>query len=198
MGRDMADDGCSAHPTMTTAETPRSPTRAEIGRDAIWRRIVRHTIRRRIVRHATTIPHVVPSDGRYRTRRSRRDAIRRRAIRHATGLTARDPARNDTAHDNHLVSGNARNMPGICPEYARNMFGLCSVIPDDVWLLGLSGDRVTGCGRPNAGPQVRRWHVCRSRRVTARDSFIKRARLRAAPAASPAGHVGPHRHQVYY
>ncbi len=43
---------------------------------------------------------------------------------------------------------------------------------------------------PNDGPQVRRWQRWRSRRATARDGVIKRARFQAAPAASPAGRVG--------
>jgi len=30
------------------------------------------------------------------------------------------------------------------PKYARNMPGICLMMPDDVWLPGLSGDRVTG------------------------------------------------------
>jgi len=47
------------------------------------------------------------------------------------------PATGDTARDDHLV-------PEICPEYVRNMPGICLMMPDDVWLPGLSGDRVTG------------------------------------------------------
>jgi len=46
------------------------------------------------------------------------------------------PATGDTARDDHLV-------PEICPEYVRNMPGICLMMPDDVSLLGLSGDRVT-------------------------------------------------------
>jgi len=44
--------------------------------------------------------------------------------------------------------------------------------------------------RPNAEPQVRRWRVCEARRATAQNAQEKRARFGAAPAASPAGHVG--------
>jgi hypothetical protein len=71
------------------------------------------------------------------------------------------------------------------------MPGRCSVIPGDVSLPRLSGTGVTGFERPNAGPQVRRWQLWRTRRATARDAHEKRARFGAAPAASPAGHVGP-------
>ncbi len=35
------------------------------------------------------------------------------------------------------------------PGNARNKFGISSIIPDDVSLPGLSGDRFTGCERPN-------------------------------------------------
>ena len=38
------------------------------------------------------------------------------------------------------------------PGNARNKFGISSIIPDDVSLPGLSGDRFTGCERPNASP----------------------------------------------
>jgi len=44
--------------------------------------------------------------------------------------------------------------------------------------------------RPNAGPQVRRWQVCKSARMTTQNAHEKRAKCGAAPAASPAGHVG--------
>ena len=74
---------------------------------------------------------------------TRRDAIRRRAIR--------DAIRRRTIRHTTIIS--CPEMPGN----ARNMFGLCSVIPDDVGLLGLSGDRVPGCERPNACFQRRRW-----------------------------------------
>jgi len=70
------------------------------------------------------------------------------------------------------------------------MPGRCSVIPGDVWLTRLSGNRITGCERPNAGPQARRWQVCRSAQLMARDTHEKRAGFGAAPAASLAGHVG--------
>ena len=129
LGRGMAGDGRSARPTVNTAETQRSPIRAGTRRDPATDRtardpatddqVVPHAIRRRTIRHTTTLLDAVSGDGRYRTRRAGSHAIRRRAIRHATGLTARDPARDDTAHDDHLVSGNARKcpeMPGICPE----------------------------------------------------------------------------------
>ena len=161
----MAGDGRSARPTVNTAETQRSPIRVGTRRIPATGRTARdpatddtarddpsrRRIRRRAIPHTTTLLDAVSGDGRYGTRRAGSHAIRRRAIRHATGLTARDPARDDTAHDDHLVSGNARKCPDM-PGYARNMFGRCSVIPDDVWLLGLSGDRVTGCERPNDPP----------------------------------------------
>jgi hypothetical protein len=69
-----------------------------------------------------------------------RRRVRRPAIPHAT----------------HLVSDDARicpDMPGMCSEYTR----LCLMMPDDVLLPGLSGDRIMGCERPNAGRQVCRW-----------------------------------------
>ena len=117
MGRDMADDGRSAHPTMTTAETPRSPTRAEIGRDAIGRRIVRHAIRRRTIRHATPIPDAVTDE--------------------------RDPSPDDTARDAHPRRRDRRQTIRhatilSCPEYARicpDMPGYARICPDDVRLF---------------------------------------------------------------
>ena len=121
LGRGMADDGRAARPTVGTAGTPRSPTRAGTRRDAIRRRAIRHAIRRRAIRHATTfpqrraIPHTTGHTG-------RRD--RRRTIRHATILSYRE------------MPGNARK----CPEYVRNMFGICSDIPGDVSLPSLSGN----------------------------------------------------------
>jgi len=56
---------------------------------------------------------------------------------HGKDVTRRDPATGDTARDDHLV-------PEICPKYVRNMPGICLMMPDDVSLPGLSGDRVTG------------------------------------------------------
>ena len=125
----------------------------ERGRDVIGRWIVPHAIRRktiphatiihsqrrarrRTIRHATPIPHVVPSDGRYGTRRARRDGVpgdRRYGTRRSSRVR-RCP-----------------EMPGyarLCPV----MPGRCSVIPGDVSLPGLSGDCFTGCERPNASP----------------------------------------------
>jgi len=68
-------------------------------------------------------------------------------------------------------------MPGIGPEMpgnARNKFGISSIIPDDVSLPGLSGDRFTGCERPNDPRQVRRWQAWRLVRLTAQDGYGKR------------------------
>ena len=129
-------------------------------------------------RYGTRRPFPTPS-GIARDTPSRRRA-RHRAIPHATSLIARDQATGHSRSDGHdgMRSGDGRygtrrssrvrrcpEMPGIGPEMpgnARNMFGISSIIPDDVSLPGLSGDRFTGCERPNAGPQLRRWQVCRS------------------------------------
>ena len=116
-------------------------------------------IRRRTIRHATPIRDAVSGDGRYGTRRS---------------FPMPYPATDDTAHDNHPRRSDrrpalrhamiisypkyARNMPGICPD----MPGICPDMLDDVSLPEPSGSRIMGCERPNAGPQLRRWQVCRS------------------------------------
>jgi hypothetical protein len=126
LGRDMADDETSGCPTVNTAGTPRSPTRAWTHRDVIGRRTLRHAIRRRTIRHATTILDAVSGD---------------RAIRHTTEPTARDPAPGDTAATGHtgrcdrrqtirhatILScpnrpGNVRNIFGRCPDRP----GICS------------------------------------------------------------------------
>jgi len=86
-------------------------------------------------------------------------------------------------------------MPGyarICPD----MPGRCSVIPGDVWLTRLSGNRITGCERPNAWLQLRRWQPCEARHATARDAPEKRTRFEAAPAASVASPVGRHEENI--
>ena len=70
------------------------------------------------------------------------------------------------------------------------MFGYSRTMPDDVSLPGPSGTCFRGCERPNAGRQVRRWQPSEARRTTARHTHEKRARFEAAPAASPARHVG--------
>jgi len=125
----MADDEHPARPTVNTAGTYRSPTRAGTRRDAIRRRALRHAIRRRALRHATTIPHAVPSrtrsgDGRYGTRRPFSTPCP------AMGDTARDDhprlcARrpNHTARDDHFLPGDARWCP-VMPGYVR----LCPVV----------------------------------------------------------------------
>ena len=138
LGRDMADDGRSDYQTVGTAET----CGRQNGRD------IRHAIRRRALRHATTIPDAVSGDRRYRTRRAQRDAIRRRGHPAATGLMRRRDRRRIIRHA-MIIS--CPNMPGyarICPD----MPGRCSVIPGDVWLTRLSGNRITGCERPNGSP----------------------------------------------
>jgi hypothetical protein len=134
----------------------RSPTRAGTRRDAIRRRAIRHAIRRRTIPHATDpTAHDPATDDTARDDHSRR-RVRRPAIRHATSPTARDPATGYPAATGHtgrhdwrqVISHTliisylkyARNMPGICPEYTR----ICLMMPDDVSLPGLSGDRVTG------------------------------------------------------
>ena len=61
--------------------------------------------------------------GSFRTRPTLGHAIRHRLLSHATDFTARDPATDDTAHDDPLVSDDARKCP-VMPGYAR----LC---PDD-------------------------------------------------------------------
>jgi hypothetical protein len=53
LGRDMADDGPLARPTVNMGETSRSPTRAGTRRDAIRRQAIRHAIRRGTISHAT-------------------------------------------------------------------------------------------------------------------------------------------------
>ena len=145
----------------------RSPRGAGMGRDGSGRRAIPHAIRRQAIPHATPILPAVSGDERYRTRHARRHAIRRRALPHATSLTdairrraipaatdltARDPATNLTARDpaTDNMAYDDLSCPNI-PRNARTMFGRCSDdaricpdMPDDVSLLGLSGDRVTG------------------------------------------------------
>ena len=80
----------------------------------------------------------------------------------------------------------------LCPDmpgYARNMPGYARIypdMPDAVSLPELSGDCCTGCERPNAPRQVRRWLTWRSPQLTARDNYGKCHDSQATPAASPA------------
>jgi len=95
LGRGMADDGPSAHPTVSIAET--WGRRGGPGCDETWSgdrqdRTRRNVIERRAIRHAIRRRSIPPQ-------RAIRYAIRRQTIRHATGLTARDPATGHSRRD---------------------------------------------------------------------------------------------------
>ena len=158
LGRGMADDGHSAHPTMITAETPRSPTRAERGRDAIRRRIVRHAIRREAIRHVTTIPHAMFGERRYRMRRAIGDAIRRPTLSHATSPITRDEPCRTRSGTRPYRTRRSFFTPiylaaRICPDmsgYVR----ICPVMLGDARSLRLPGLFGTVC-RDASGPTVR-------------------------------------------
>ena len=141
----MVDDGRSAHPTMTTAETPRSPTRAEIGRDAIGRRTVPHAIRHRATGDSARDP--------------------------ATGDTARDEPDHTRSGDGPFpprrairdgVTGNGRygtrraSRVRKCPEMPG--IGLCSDMPGYARLCPMMSrcrDRPATALRDASGPTIR-------------------------------------------
>ena len=112
-----------------------------------------------------------PATGRTARDDHPRRRVRRRAIPHATGHTGWCDRQRTIRHATSLscpeMPGNARN---------RTMFGyarICPVMPDDVSLPGPSGDCFTGCERPNAEPQLRRWQLPKLAGVTAYDEPSK-------------------------
>ena len=107
-------------------------------------------------------------DGRYRTRHALSHAIRRRTIRYAMIISYPN------------MPGNARK----CPDDVRTM-------PDDVSLPGLSGTCLWVASGPTLGLNCAAGRRVDRHNYKHETSIIKRTRLRAAPAASIAGHVGP-------
>ena len=170
-----------------TGDTARDPATGPTAHDdhpprRVRRRARWHAIRHRLLSHATDVtardpaPAPFARDRLYRTRsgtssfRTRPTlghAIRHRLLSHATDFTARDPATDDTAHDDPLVSDDARKCP-VMPGYAR----LC---PDDGRLFPvMSRCRVCPATalRDASGPTVRLSRAA-ERAILKRDGHAK-------------------------